>query len=77
MGFRDLGTRFRRVQSPEVVAGRDGSLDPRRVELLTWLPEFSGRSTLMESAIRLGSLGQILSLLWIPDLDGDESEEQH
>lgn len=59
----------------EIVAGRKGSLDPRTVERLVWLPDVSGRFTLMESAIRLGGLDQILSLLWIPNLEGTNEDE--
>jgi hypothetical protein len=59
----------------EIVAGQQGSLDPRNVERLTWLPDASGHFTLMESAIRLGGLDQVLSLLWIPNLEGANDEE--
>jgi len=56
--------------------GESGTPVPRQVGTRTWLPMVTGRFTLMESAIRLGSLDQVLSLLWVPDLEGDESEEE-
>ncbi len=77
-GLPDKGDRV----PPETIAhfvehGEDGTLAPRRVRSTSWLPMTPPRFTLMESAIRLGSLDQILSLLWIPDLErgGTEDEE--
>lgn len=60
----------------DIQAGGANSIDPRSVERLAWLPESSGHFTVMESAIRLGSLNQIVSLLWIPDLEPEESDEE-
>jgi hypothetical protein len=59
----------------ELLVGRQGSLDPRSVERLIWLPGVSGHFTMMESAIQLGGLDQILSLLWIPDLEDTHNNE--
>jgi hypothetical protein len=36
----------------------------------------TARFTVMESAIRLGSLDQIICLLWIPDIDKEESDDE-
>lgn len=55
--------------------GDAGTRMPRRVDARTWLPMVAARFTLMESATRLGSLDQVLSLLWIPDLEQDEAED--
>jgi hypothetical protein len=56
--------------------GNDDALAPRPVSGSGWLPDSTGRFRLMESAIRLGALDQILSLLWIPDLEPEGSEEE-
>lgn len=56
--------------------GEGGTTTPRQIDARTWLPMVAGRFTLMESAIRLGSLEQVLSLLWIPDLEAGESEDE-
>jgi hypothetical protein len=56
--------------------GEQGTLAPRRVDPRSWLPMNTTRFTLMESAKRLGSLDQVISLLWIPDLEADESDEE-
>lgn len=59
-----------------VKGGEDGTVVPQRVDAGTWLPRVPGRFTLMESAIRLGALDQVLSLLWIPDLEQTESDDE-
>lgn len=56
--------------------GEDGSRAPRQVSSTAWLPMISARFTVMESAIRLGSLGQVISLLWIPDLEQGPPEDE-
>jgi hypothetical protein len=55
--------------------GDGGTLAPRPVSRTAWLPERRGQFTLMESAIRLGMLDQVLSLLWIPDMESADSED--
>lgn len=59
----------------DVEHGSGTGLEPLEVEPSTWLPEASGSFTLIESAIKLGSLDQVISLLWIPDLEGGRAEE--
>ncbi len=60
----------------DIQAGGANSIDPRSVERLAWLPDTSGHFTVMESALQLGSLDQVLSLLWIPDLEPEEPDEE-
>jgi hypothetical protein len=54
-----------------VLAGEVGALEPQEIEAIQWLREGEGQRslTLLESAVRLGDTGQVLSLLWIPDLE--------
>lgn len=59
----------------DIQGGGTNSIDPKGVESVAWLPDSSGRITMMESAIRLGALDQVLSLLWIPDLEPEGPDE--
>jgi hypothetical protein len=59
----------------EVHNGRPDCLDPRRVERLAWLPESDGPFSVMESAIGLRALDQVVALLWIPDIEVGEDDE--
>jgi len=52
-------------------SGETGALEPQETDAIQWLREGERQQslTMLESAIRLGDTRQVLSLLWIPELE--------
>jgi hypothetical protein len=58
----------------DITTGAESIPEAKEVDMAAWLPMSEAKGSLMESAVHLGSLGQVLSLLWIPDLEAEEEE---
>ncbi len=58
----------------DIEAGAESIPEAKEVDMAAWLPMSEVKGPLMESAVHLGSLGQVVSLLWIPDLEAKEEE---
>jgi Zn-dependent peptidase ImmA (M78 family) len=61
--------RGQKVRGDTAAAEPEDCRKAEDVDALAWYDEWPSEATVLESTLRVGATGQVLSLLWIPDLE--------